>query len=335
VEGDLDVGDKICGIYFQNPGIPKHAEIDSAFIQFTTDNTSLGEVTIPLFAELSASAKNFSTQTKDISERENTAAINWSPAEWEIPGESGAKQKSPDLTSILQELQNLDNWSESSPLVIITGFANNDNRRRVVSYDINSEHAPKLSVYYKGGFDLSPPEAPIDLRIVSQAESSISIDWDNPEPENILAYFVYVDGVRYQQNGIKSTQLKLENLSLGSVHEIYVTAINNLSVESKKSNSVFSVVAGSKIRSENLGIKIYPNPFSSQLQIKVSSAFVIDWIEVLNLSGKTVARLRPQGENEIIWQGKGKGNTALPDGVYLLQIISDGKPHYKKVIKKQ
>ena len=64
------------------------------------------------------------------------------------------------------ELQNLENWSESSPLVLITGFANNDNRRRVVSYDINAGNEPTQEEHEQ--------KAITKLRYMQVGNSSIS-----------------------------------------------------------------------------------------------------------------------------------------------------------------
>ncbi len=64
-------------------------------------------------------------------------------------------------------------------------------------------------------------------------------------------------------NAIKPTKYKIENFSRDDAHQIYVTAINNLSIELGNSNTVTTnIVSSDLIESGANSFSAYPNPFS-------------------------------------------------------------------------
>ncbi len=334
-EGDLDMGDKICGIYFPNPGIPKFAVIDSAFIQFTTDNTSLGEVTIPMYAELNSDPEPFSNKAGDLSDRtSHTSVFNWKPDEWMSAGDRGPEQRTPDLKSLLTELQSLETFDETSPIVIITGLASVGDRRRVVSYDINPANAPKLQVYFRGGFDLSPPDPPVNLRIISQTEDQVTLDWDKPVNSTVIAYYIYMDGVKYSEIPLNTTAVTLENISRDVVHEFYVTSLSNLSVESGESNIVSSYPLGHPDLREENAFRIYPNPFHDEFSIRLSQKEVVNRIRILNVSGREIHSASvPAGIGEMIFSSEHFSSEMLGSGIYIVEIVCADRTIIRKLIR--
>ena len=60
---------------------------------------------------------------KNVSSRETTSAeVTWEPPVWPTEGEAGEDQRTPDLSSIIQEIVNRPGYTQSSAIsIIITG----------------------------------------------------------------------------------------------------------------------------------------------------------------------------------------------------------------------
>src|SRR5687767_7598080 len=103
---DLDIGAGLVGIRFTDLGIPAGAEITSAFIQFNAFESGDAATNVTIAGELSTGAVQFAVVDNDISNRPLTSAsVPWSPGPW-VAGQSGANQRTPDITSVVQELVN-------------------------------------------------------------------------------------------------------------------------------------------------------------------------------------------------------------------------------------
>jgi hypothetical protein len=96
--------------------------------------------------ENTGNASAFISSLRNISSRGRTSSsVSWSPEAWMIKREAGPKQKSPDISSIIQEIVNRPDWSTDNSLVlIITGTG----LRTAIPYDADPQNAPKLSVEY-------------------------------------------------------------------------------------------------------------------------------------------------------------------------------------------
>ncbi len=336
--GDLDMGEKMTGILFKNSGIPKNATIDSAFIQFTSDNANQGAITIPIMGELTTSPDAYTNASGNLSSRtELTAAVNWSPATWDITDEDSTAQKTNDLKQVIADIVDLDAWNESGIISIILGFSDEpDTKRRAVSYDLDPTRAPRLFVYYTGGIDLSQPNAPQNLRITAKTGSEIKIKWDPPADDNAIGYFVYIDGEIYEQSGTSYTSETLD-LTAGA-HSIYVTAISPFSVESDPSNTISSddeISVGTLISKIEHSLSAYPNPFSDKVTIWVGNA-TVDHITVYNHLGQIVDIL-PQTNRAAAtmytWDGKDDSGNDVAPGLYMVVVSGEKKREVIKVVK--
>ncbi|WP_132644050.1 T9SS type A sorting domain-containing protein [Roseivirga ehrenbergii] len=129
--GDLELvnetENQTVGVYFPNIVVAQGATVSSAFVQFETDETSTGSITITIEGELIANATTFTTAVNNVSSRDRTIADeSWSPANWNSGGEIGAAQKTVDISSIIQEIINQGGWSSGNSIVIIfTGPSGN------------------------------------------------------------------------------------------------------------------------------------------------------------------------------------------------------------------
>lgn len=129
--------------------IPSGAIIESATIQFTTDETKSVDTTLAVYGEAIANALTFSNANFDISNRTlTTVNVPWSPPPWTIIGEAGPDQQTPDLATIVQEIVNLEGWVQGNSIaIIISGTGTR------VAESFNGTAPPVLHVT----FSIEPP----------------------------------------------------------------------------------------------------------------------------------------------------------------------------------
>ncbi|GAB62916.1 conserved hypothetical protein [Candidatus Jettenia caeni] len=163
----VEDNDKIqkIGLRFNSLDIPSGVVITKAYIQFTADQPGSEATTLVIKGEASSDADPFDRDNGSVSSRNKTAAyITWNPASWDKEGESGQDQKTPDLTSIVQEIINQPDWAANNAMVfIITGTG----KRVAESYEGAAEHddlskAPQLYVEYQ---ESSGTESSVDVLI--------------------------------------------------------------------------------------------------------------------------------------------------------------------------
>ena len=140
------------GVRFTNLNIPQGATVTNAYIQFTADNSTAsnsGSPTVTIRGQAADNATQFTTGSNNISNRPNTtASVNWSIPAWTSANQSGANQRTPALTSIVQEIVNRSGWSSGNAMVFkVTGGASGS-RRDAESFDGNSGRAARLIVEY-------------------------------------------------------------------------------------------------------------------------------------------------------------------------------------------
>lgn len=125
--GDLELvnetNNQTIGIRFTNVTIDQGVDIASASVQFQTDETDTGPVTITIQGQLSTNAAAFTTAVNNVSNvgtRPRTVASEtWSPADWNTVGEAGANQRTVDISSIIEEIVGQPGWSSGNAIVLI------------------------------------------------------------------------------------------------------------------------------------------------------------------------------------------------------------------------
>jgi hypothetical protein len=134
------------GMRFTNLGIPQGANIQSAYIQFTADETDSGATSLMIRGQASDHAATFSSTKWGISSRSKvSASIPWTPSPWTIQYAAGPDEKTPDIAPVIQEIVGRPGWSPGNALVlIITGTG----KRVAASYDGLAAGAPLLHVEY-------------------------------------------------------------------------------------------------------------------------------------------------------------------------------------------
>lgn len=111
---------KLGGMRFADIRIPRGTQIQKAYLQFAADEAHTEPTELTIHAELAASAEEFGMPKGDISSRKKTeASVKWSPEPWELRYERSEKQRTPDLSSLIQEVVSQPDWREGNALVLI------------------------------------------------------------------------------------------------------------------------------------------------------------------------------------------------------------------------
>ena len=139
-------GNQTVGLRFLGLGIPANAGIYDAYVQFTTDEVTSTACSLNIQGEASDNSSTFTATALNISSRPKTSAlVQWTPAGWNVAGEAGLNQRTPDISDVLQEIVNRPGYTSSSALtVIITGTG----ARIAEAYEGSATQAAKLYVIY-------------------------------------------------------------------------------------------------------------------------------------------------------------------------------------------
>jgi len=138
--------DQTVGLRFENAAIPQDAVINNAYLQFTCDETDASSTTVSIYGEKSPNALSYTSSSYNISNRKKTLSkIQWKPNVWNTEGESGLKQRSPNVSSIIQEIVSQEGYSAQSAIAFILKGSGS---RIADSYDGVPTSAAKLHVEY-------------------------------------------------------------------------------------------------------------------------------------------------------------------------------------------
>jgi hypothetical protein len=111
------------GLRFIGIGVPTSATILHAYLQFRADEKRSVATNLTVMGEASDNAPPFPTTPFNVSARpDTTASVPWAPPAWNLVGEAGSAQRTPDLSAVVQEIVNRPGWSSGNALVlVITG----------------------------------------------------------------------------------------------------------------------------------------------------------------------------------------------------------------------
>lgn len=137
------------GLRFRNVQVPQGATVDSAWLELYakfSDTTSVG---LRLRGEDTASADSFSTASDYNARTKTTAYIDWSPP----IVTAGQWYRSPDISSVVQEIINRADWVSGNPLVVFLDDTTScwDCYRDWHSFEEAGDNQAKLIVYYTVG----------------------------------------------------------------------------------------------------------------------------------------------------------------------------------------
>ena len=174
------------GIRFQDVAIPSGSIINGATIQFTVDEADDEPTSLLIYGELSADPAEYGDTAGDITSRTKTTAV----VEWnDIPvwddasiGSAGPDQRTPDLSSIVQEIINQPGWKFSNSMAFIIA-PNPGGERTAESFDGTAETAPLLQVDFSsapsGGGDPGGGGGGGDASIsIARSTAGVTITFD-------------------------------------------------------------------------------------------------------------------------------------------------------------
>ena len=142
----FDKGEQTVGMRFNGIDIPRGATVVNAYVQFQTNETDSKSTSLTIKGEAVDSAVTFENIKYNVSSRPTTVShVSWSPVPWLIRGEAGSDQRTPDISSIVQEIVDRPGWTAGNSLVIIitgTGL------RTAEAFEGDAAGAPLLHVEY-------------------------------------------------------------------------------------------------------------------------------------------------------------------------------------------
>ena len=207
--------DQEVGIRFQNVSIPQGATINSAYIQFTVDETGSGTTNLTFYGEDTDNASAFTSTSNNITGRTKTSAsVAWNgvPA-WTSTGAAGADQKTPDLKTIIQEIVNREGWASGNSLVFIVDGTGS---RTAESYEGNSDEAPLLLINYELPFG----------SLSSSSNAPLHIGADSPTADRYFSGIV--DEVRISNTIRSADRIQTEYNNQNSPSSFYSVGVETI-----------------------------------------------------------------------------------------------------------
>ncbi len=115
----FDDGNQTVGVRFEEVSIEPGSTIANAYIQFTCDDSDdTKSIDLTVRGEAADNPGTFAEKDGDISSRATTKAqVKWSPEVWTAEGEAGPKQRTPDLSAIVQEIISRPGWAKGNAMV--------------------------------------------------------------------------------------------------------------------------------------------------------------------------------------------------------------------------
>ncbi|NLU39516.1 MAG: cadherin-like domain-containing protein [Bacteroidales bacterium] len=143
---DIDYSrDQLVGLRFSSIDIPHGLTIRSAYVQFKTDKVSTVTADLTIQGEKAVSSVPFSTSSDIISRQRTASLVNWQPEEWNVVAEEAEKQRTSDISSILQEIIDQPDWNAGNAIsILISGTGSH----AAQSFERDPAGAAKLVVTY-------------------------------------------------------------------------------------------------------------------------------------------------------------------------------------------
>ncbi|MDY6990237.1 MAG: DNRLRE domain-containing protein, partial [Thermodesulfobacteriota bacterium] len=141
-----DGGDQVVGMRFQELEVPQGVTIESAYIEFETDETSSDSTSLTFYGQAADDPPTFASSPFNISDSvtrpKTSTSVGWSPGAWNTESQ---KHQTEDLSMIVQEIVDRDGWSSGNAMVFIV---EGSGKRVAESWDGESANAPLLVIEY-------------------------------------------------------------------------------------------------------------------------------------------------------------------------------------------
>ncbi len=323
---------QLIGMRFNNLNIPQGAVIENAYIQFTYKNGgNVNPCSLDIYGQDSDNASEFSSgnNNNNISTRpKTTATVNWSPSNWQNSGDAGPAQKTPDISSVIQEVVNRTNYTSNSSIAILI---DGTGRRRAYSYNGSSSEAPVLTVEYS-------MDAPLPIELLDFNAKSIGkeirLDWSTASETN-NDYFTIersIDGRIFEAIGTQAgsgTSSEMNNYSfLDKSPERGLNYYRLKQTDFDRQYS-YSNVVSAKINIDN-EIQVYPTLVEDILTVQRSSDNHGETMIIIHdITGRSFL-------NSVIEENELKKELSLIDlnqGIYFISIYNSEEVQTFKIVK--
>jgi hypothetical protein len=108
------------GLRFTNITIPADAAITAAWIQFQVDEVSTGAASLTIAGQAADNAPTFAGVDANVSSRaRTTAVVHWAPPPWRNVHAAGARQRTPDLSTVIGEIVRRPGWVPGHALALV------------------------------------------------------------------------------------------------------------------------------------------------------------------------------------------------------------------------
>ena len=137
--GYLSVGMTTVGFRFQDVDIPNGATLTSAYLQLAAGDPSIYDpaaaVSLRMEAQASGNAEPFTENDYDITNRpRSTANVVWDFSAWDT---IDLLHNSPDISSIVQEIVDRNDWDSNNSMVLILNQSTVGNKRLAKAWEAN------------------------------------------------------------------------------------------------------------------------------------------------------------------------------------------------------
>lgn len=174
------------GVRFFSLNIPQGATITHAYLRFTSEQLNTAASTLTFSGELTGNSAGFS-DSQDISSRSKTnASVTWD-ADNAFPV-SGEILSTPDLTSIVQEIVDHQDWCGGQALsILIEGSSSDPGSARIANaYDSGVDQSPQLVVGYDEASATGCIGASSHYQVNYQSDNREETAWGYNETANVL-----------------------------------------------------------------------------------------------------------------------------------------------------
>lgn len=142
---------KLAGLRFTDIKIPQGAQIEEAYLDFTSGEDSSDPVTYKIYGEAAADSATFAPTASNISSRTKTTAyVDWNLLSTDV-WQAGSQYSTPDLTSVIQEIVNQGSWCGGNSLSLLLEPSTSA-QRLMESYDgaagAGTSTAPTLRIKF-------------------------------------------------------------------------------------------------------------------------------------------------------------------------------------------
>jgi len=198
------------------------------------DEISIGTSKLYLKGHDADNSESFTSVVNSVSGRTTTSAeVIWEPPAWPTVGAAGADQKTPDLSSIIQEIVDRPGYTQSSAIsIIITGTGT----RIAEAYEGSPGSAALLTVNYtfgSGSSDLTPLFGKMDVHIypnpASDGKVNIEINEGFEGGTTVTVFDIYGSICHQSQTEKNETVINVSGIKSG----LYIIRLS-------KNNKIYS-----------------------------------------------------------------------------------------------